>query len=124
MNDEAVNNPALLPGKHVEYRVKEIKRYIVTRFYYDVFDIGTRASGACEQLGEYPNWDTAYAVGYALCKAEHERLGYEPDDMRIQYPVSAPNGTEMELDPAFHTAEEIASVGKTFVNSDGEVEAR
>ena len=123
MVDEAVNNPEFLPGKHVQYRVKEIKRYIITRFERDV-SAGREVGSGCEQLGEYPNWDTAFAVGYALCKAEHERLEYGPGDMRIQYPVNVPNGTEMSLDPAFHSEEEIASIGKTFVNAEGEVEAR
>lgn len=124
MIDEAVNNPEFLPGKHVQYRVKEIKRYIVTRFERDVAPGSDKEAAGCSQLGEYPNWDTAFAVGYALCKAEHAQLGYEPGDMRIQYPVSVPNGTEMSLDPAFHSEEEIASIGKTFVNAEGEVEPR
>lgn len=114
-------------GKRVEYRVKEVTRYVVTKFEADVEPEGYGSAGTqkVKQVsGEYPNWDMAYAVAYALCKADHQRLGYEPGDMRVQYPVSAPNGTEMELDPAFHTAEEIALAGKTFVNSDGDVETR
>ena len=76
-----------LPGLHVEYRVKEIKRYIVTRFEREYIPGNQNEKSGCEQLGEYPNWDNAYSVAYALCKAEHTRLGYEPGDMRIQYPV-------------------------------------
>lgn len=114
-------------GKRVEYRVKLVTRYVVTKFEADVEPEGYGSAGTqkVKQVsGEYPNWDMAYAVAYALCKADHQRLGYEPCDMRIQYPVSAPNGTEMSLDPAFHSEEEISSIGKAFVNAEGEVEAR
>jgi hypothetical protein len=34
----------------------------------------------------------AYAVGYALCKAEHDRLGWPPADERIQYPKAVGQG--------------------------------
>ena len=44
-------------------------------------------SGSCETRGEYENRDVAHAVAYALCKADHDRLGYGVDDPRIQYPV-------------------------------------
>lgn len=37
--------------------------------------------------GEYDNADVAYQVGYALCKAEHDRLGWPIDDERIKYPA-------------------------------------
>lgn len=111
-------------GLNVEYRVREIKRYIVTRYEYEVqHDPTPSKSGSTVLTGEYPNWDTAYAVGYALCKAEHERLGYEPGDMRIQYPVWAPNGAELSLCPEFHSTEEIVSHGRCFVNSEGDIES-
>lgn len=64
----------------VEYRVKEVKRYVVTRWYE-----GDRCGG-CETKGEFDNSDTAYAVGYALAKNEHEQLGYPVGDERIIYP--------------------------------------
>lgn len=67
----------------VEYRVKEIKRYIVTR--YEEMDSPHKMAGVSTR-GEYDNPDVAWEVGYALCKAEHERLGYPPGDERIQYP--------------------------------------
>lgn len=112
-------------GKYVEYRVKEIKRYIVTRHEREVHENGSESGGVASQLtGEYPNWDTAYAVAYALCKEEHGRLGYDPCDMRIQYPVFAPNGTSLDLDPAFHSEDEINAIGrKCFVNAEGDIEA-
>lgn len=116
-------NTSLL-GKNVEYRIREIKRYVVTRHEHEVHEDGTESSDGSRQLtGEYPNWDTAYAVGYALCRAEHERLGYPIDDMRIQYPVSVRNGTSMSLDEEFHTKEEMELVGNVFVNSEGDIES-
>lgn len=64
----------------IEYRVRPVTRYIVTRY-----EETERCSG-CSQHGEFDNPEVAYQVGYALCKAEHDRLGYPPDDMRIIYP--------------------------------------
>jgi hypothetical protein len=68
----------------VEYKVREIKRYIVTR--YEESD--DSKSGSCTQRGEFDNFDTAYHVGYAMAKLEHEKLGYPPGDMRVIYPES------------------------------------
>lgn len=70
----------------VEYRVKEIKRYVVTRYHED--DVSKLAG--VESKGEYDNYQIAYEVGYALAKAEHDRLGYPIDDMRIIYPEFKP----------------------------------
>ena len=64
----------------VEYRVRPVTRYFVTRWY----DAGDTAGTECK--GEFDNWQNAYAVAYALCKDEHERLGYPIGDMRIKYP--------------------------------------
>ena len=65
----------------IEYRVRPVTRYIITR--YEESDDGRIGS---EQRGEYDNADTAYEVGYALCKLDHDRLGYPPGDERVQYP--------------------------------------
>ena len=70
----------------IEYRVRPVTRYIVTRFEEN--DAGT--SGGCRECGEYDNMETAYAVGTALCKVEHEKLGYPLGDERIIYP--SPDG--------------------------------
>ncbi len=76
----------------VEYKVREIKRYVVTRYHQD-----GKLAGV-ESKGEYDNYQIAYEVGYALAKAEHERLGYPVADMRIIYP-------EFNLVPLEGTAE-------------------
>ena len=65
----------------VEYRVRPVTRYHVTR-YHESDD-----SGSVELKGEYDNADVAYDVAYALCKHEHQVLGYLPDDERVQYPT-------------------------------------
>lgn len=68
----------------IEYRVRPVTRYIVTRFERHVS--AESESGGSSSLGEYDCVDNAYDVAYALCKAEHERLGFPIGDERIQYP--------------------------------------
>lgn len=77
-------------SKAVEYRVRPVTRYIVTRFESERHDDGrvSACSNDCRQLGpEYANEETAFEVAYALCKQEHERLGYPLADERVQYPL-------------------------------------
>jgi hypothetical protein len=70
----------------VEYRIRPVTRYVVTR-YHEQGD-GSRHMGAgCESKGEFDNAETAYAVGYALAKHEHEQLGWPVGDERIAYPA-------------------------------------
>lgn len=64
----------------IEYRVRMVPRYIVTRY------AETGQTGDSSTKGEYDNPDIAYEVGYALCKAEHQALGWPVDDERVQYP--------------------------------------
>lgn len=72
----------------IEYRVKPVTRFIVTRWEDPLSDKPEPHNVACaRQIGnEYANADMAYEVGYALCRAEHERLGWPIADERIQYP--------------------------------------
>lgn len=81
-------NPALV-GLNVQYRVRPITRYVVTRYESEITasGMGKGSAGCSNHMGaEYDNYDVAFQVAYALAKAEHERLGYAPGDMRIQYP--------------------------------------
>ena len=73
----------------VEYRVRPVTRYMVTRHERQESDDGRTGSGGhSRQIGaEYANGDTAYQVAYALCKQEHELLGYPVADERITYPA-------------------------------------
>jgi hypothetical protein len=66
----------------IEYRVRPVTRYVVTR--YELTE--TSNGGSVQGRGEYENAQTAYEVAYALCRAEHERLGWPFGDERIQYP--------------------------------------
>ena len=65
----------------VEYRIVPTTRYIITK--YTAHEDG-RAGG--ETRGQYDNAEVVYEVAYALCKAEHDRLGWPAFDDRIQYP--------------------------------------
>mgnify|MGYP001591350541 CR=1 FL=1 len=72
--------------ENIEYRVRPVTRYVITR-YEDQLENGT---ASIRTLGEYENQEVAQEVGYALCKAEHERLGLAPGDPRIIYPQMVP----------------------------------
>lgn len=64
----------------IEYRVRPVTRFIVTRYH------GGVEHGCSGTRGEFDNADTAYEVAYALCNAEHCRLGWPLGDERIKYP--------------------------------------
>lgn len=66
----------------VEYRVRKVERYIVTRYH----ETEGATTGGTETKGEFDNQDIAHEVAYALCADEHKRLGWPIDDYRIQYP--------------------------------------
>lgn len=72
--------------KKVEYRVRPITRWIVTRFYEDGGDGQSPVAAGSSQHGTFDNGETAYHVAYALCRAEHERAGTPPGDMNFIYP--------------------------------------
>jgi hypothetical protein len=75
----------------IEYRVRPVTRFIVTRYERDEpNERGLCGAGASSTHGEFDNHDTAYAVGYALAKADHERMGWPIDDERIKYPEREP----------------------------------
>ena len=65
----------------IEWKVRPVTRYIVTRYESD-----NASTGGSQQHGEFDNFETAYAVAYALCSKEHSDLGWPLDDMRIRYP--------------------------------------
>ena len=91
----------------LEYRVKPITRYVVTRY-----ESGENTGGVSER-GTFDNADVAYEVAYAMCKLEHEKLGYKIDDERVQYPEhpraqSAIQMTASNLPGATDSNEDIA----------------
>lgn len=65
----------------VEYKVRPITRYIVTRFH---------SEGNCagvETKGEFDNLNVAWEVAYSLCRHEHDAAGAPPDDPNFIYPA-------------------------------------
>lgn len=76
----------------IEYRVRPVTRFIVTRYETEPPLAGVTSKGASTQHGEFDNEETAYAVGYALAKAESDRLGLSPGDMGVMFPP-APHRT-------------------------------
>lgn len=74
----------------IEYRVRKVERYIVTR-WYSVERSNATNDGGCEERGEFDHADTAYEVAYALARNEHQQHGWPVGDERIQYPVHPTN---------------------------------
>lgn len=67
----------------IEYRVKRVERFIVTR--HEESDSGS--TGSTRQIGnEYDNFEVAYEVGYALARADRERLAMSPGDAGVVFP--------------------------------------
>jgi hypothetical protein len=67
----------------IEYRVKRVERFIVTKYEEDT----SKTTGSVRQIGkEFDNFETAYEVGYALAKADKERLGLGPGDDGVIFP--------------------------------------
>lgn len=68
----------------IEYKVRPVTRYIVTRFQAgDDNGTGAIASG-CETKGEFANPGLAYDAAHALCRDEREKLGWPMGDERIK----------------------------------------
>lgn len=87
----------------VEYRVRPVTRYAVTRYERQESDDGT--TGSCASVvgkGEFDSEHVAYEVGYALAKDEHGRLGYPVGDERIQYPKPLNTDTTYVQPAALH----------------------
>lgn len=70
----------------IEYRVKRVERFIVTRYQQDE----GLPTASIRQIGkEFDNFETAYEVGYALAKGDQERLGLHPGDDGVIFPSGA-----------------------------------
>lgn len=64
----------------IEYSVRPVTRYFVTRYH------ATENVGGTDTKGEYENPEVAHQVAYALCKAEHDAAGTPPGDPNFVYP--------------------------------------
>ena len=76
-----------------EFSVREVKRFIVTR--YDTSADGK--TGKSTEKGEYSNRDVAHEVAYALAREEANLLGLSPGDARVQYPKQFGDVAQLEL---------------------------
>lgn len=84
----------------IEYRVRPVTRFIVTRHYASDDSCGT------SPIGEFDNEQLAYNAGYALCRTEHQQLGWPLDDSRIKYPAP-PAPTPAERSDAAQRAQRL-----------------
>jgi len=75
--------------KTIEYRVRPVTRYVVTRYESEVHENGAESCGSCQTKGEFDNHEIAYQVGYALAKDEADRIGLPPGDMCMIFPEYA-----------------------------------
>ncbi|MBY3073413.1 hypothetical protein HFO71_24160 [Rhizobium laguerreae] len=72
----------------IEYSIRPITRYIVTRYETSGPDENGRGVGGSTQIGgEYSTAEGAYEIGYAVCRVEHQQLGWAAGDDRIKYPI-------------------------------------
>ena len=79
----------------IEYRVVPVTRYVVTRYEQ------TADGGSVGERGEYGNNEIGFEVAYALCRAEHEALGWPVGDERIQYPRRVEGHRPVQMDDPF-----------------------
>ena len=82
----------------VEYRVRPITRYVVTRYEASEPDANGRQHASCDQRGIYENGEVAYQVAYALCKAEHDASGEPAESVNFSYPA-LPDGVSIAPSP-------------------------
>ena len=66
----------------IEYRIKPVVRYFVTRHVSDGVVSGVQNCGS-----EYSSGETAYEVAYALARADVERLSLPIDSMEVIFPT-------------------------------------
>lgn len=78
--------------RKVEYRVREVTRYVVTR-YYESGKVRLSAT-----RGEFENLDTAQRVAYALCRVEDIDSKDDPNRPKFKCPSVYPVETEVELE--------------------------
>lgn len=71
----------------IEYKVRPVTRFIVTRYSEDI-DPNNTSCASCETKGEFDNFNTAYAVGYALAQEEQIRRGIDLQSPALKFPDS------------------------------------
>jgi hypothetical protein len=79
----------------IEYKVRPVTRYIVTRFECKEAEDGSFGNqGASTQHGVFDSGAVAYEVAYALCRREHELSGQPIDSVNYRYP-NIPEGVSV-----------------------------
>lgn len=81
--------------KKLEYRIKPITRFVVTKYEEwgepDNSPSQSALTRNVSEAGTFDNPDMAWEVGYALCKERHRLIGWPPGDESIQYPEHPTN---------------------------------
>lgn len=73
----------------VEYKVREVKRYVVTRYE----EAQSGLTGGSSVHGNFDNYETAYHVAYALADSEQRRLGLPLDSLGVIFPAGNPEAS-------------------------------
>lgn len=90
----------------IEYRIKPVVRYYITRHEQ------TENAGSTQHIGsEYSSGEVAFEVAYALAHAEAERLGLAPGSMNLIYPTQ-PIEYELRPNPHYGGVEELVFKGR------------
>ena len=80
--------------KKVEYRVRSVTKYIVTRYEESGNADGLAVCAGSTQHGTFENGETAYHVARALCRQEHVASGEPVGSMNFIYP-NIPDGVSI-----------------------------
>lgn len=75
--------------KLVEYKVRPIERYIITRFETDGPDEHGRGSASCVERGEFASPYVAQEVAFSLGKIEQTSAGPETKVVYPDHPDAA-----------------------------------
>ncbi len=79
----------------IEYKIKPVVRYFITRHET------TENTGSTQNVGsEYANGETAFEVAYALARAEANRLSLPIGSMDLIYPQT-PIEYELRQSPVY-----------------------
>lgn len=70
----------------IEYRVKRITRYVVTR-HCKIGDEEGNEHSTTDEMSVHINSSLAFNTGYALARMEQMKLDFKSGDERIRYPV-------------------------------------
>lgn len=67
-------------ARYVEFRVRPVTRFVITRYERDGM------AAASRMCGEYESEDLAYDIGYALARQTREDMGEPVGSERVIFP--------------------------------------